>query len=124
MNDDGLKIIFDGQLWNVINTFKAAVMTCSQANKKAVYSIYVAPIFNMFAIFENVERFENNINEFIGSEVQIKPALSIMKNFMLNTINLDKSTTKHEMEQRIVDCSEQNWISLETRILQRLANSA
>ena len=78
----------------------------------------------MFAIFENVERFENNINEFIGAEVQIKPALSIMKNFMLNTINLDKSTTKHEMEQRIVDCSEQNWISLETRILQRLANSS
>ena len=71
-----------------------------------------------------VERFENNINEFISSEVPIKPALSIMKNFMLKTINLDKSTTKHKMEQRIVDCSEQNWISLETRVLQKSANSS
>ena len=124
MNDDGLEVIFQGQLRNVVNTFKAAVATCTPENKRAVYNIYVSPIIRMFTVFEDTSVFEDKIEQFIRPQNPLKPALETMKNFILKSIGMDKNSTKEQMQQRINDCREDDWKSLEIRMLQRLVNSA
>ena len=124
MNNDGLEVIFQGQLRNVINTFKAAVATCTSENKRAVYNIYVSPIIRMFTVFEDTTVFEDKITQFIRPQQPLKPALDTMKNFILKSLGMDKNSTKEQIEQRIYDCREDDWKSLEIRMLQRLVNSA
>lgn len=72
----------------------------------------------MFTVFEDTTVFEDKITQFI------RPALDTMKNFILKSLGMDKNSTKEQIEQRIYDCREDDWKSLEIRMLQRLVNSA
>jgi len=123
MNHDGLSIIFENQLKNIINMFKAAVMTCSPANKQSIYDIYLSPIFRMYSIFEDVSKYEEKITNFIGPVLNTKSAINVMRNFIFKILKLNNKTTKNEVLTRIEDCENDDWITLETRILRRIANS-
>ena len=124
MNHDGLQIIFEGQLRNIINMFKAAVTSCSPQNKRAIYDIYVSPIIRMYAVFEDVSRFEQKITDFIQPVKPLKPALQTMKNFMLKTLKMNLKSDNNDMIRRINDFQNDDWNSLEVRMLQRLSSSA
>ena len=123
MNRDGLIILFENQLKNIINMFKAAVMTCSPVNKQCIYNIYISPITRMYSIFEDVSKYEDKIKDFIGPTQDTKPAINVMRNFIFKILNLNKTTTKDEVLTRIEDSENDDWITLETRILKRLADS-